>query len=142
MVEQTYQRIETVLLAEDDDDIREAIELLLGTLNLKFISVANGLLASKVLASEKIDVLITDFRMPKMDGIQLLAWCRTRNMHLPVIFFSANADLIPIEKIALLDCCAFLMKKPINVEALVNALKAADQLIHDPNCVHHRATPV
>ena len=137
-----FHRIKTILLVEDDVDVREMLELLLDSLDLKYKSVADGAIATEVLAAEKIDVLITDFRMPRMDGVQLLDWCRSRQMHLPVIFLSANAELISAERIALNDCCATLMKKPIILDALIDALQAADQLIHHPNCVHERHRPV
>jgi CheY-like chemotaxis protein len=134
--------IKTILLVEDDAAIRTTLGFFLESLGLRYLSAADGRQATKILETEPVDVLITDFQMPNMDGIELLQWCRARNMHLPVIFISANAHSVASEQIALQDCCATLMGKPIDLDVLNEALDAAVKLIHHPNCVHQRSTPL
>lgn len=63
--------------------------------------------------------MITDFRMPRMDGVQLLNWCRESKIHFPVIFISENSHLLSKEKIALDDCCADLINKPMNIDSIL-----------------------
>ena len=139
-----FTRIKRILVVEDDQAIRNTLKLLLESLGLgpATLSVSNGVEATRILASEEVDLLITDFQMPEMDGIELLNWCRSRQMHVPVIFISANAELVESEEIALKDCCATLMNKPMDMEAMIAAIEAAESMMHHPHCTHNRVTPV
>lgn len=130
-----------VLVVEDDPDLRIVLEQFLESLNLECLSSIDGQAAIERLKKETFDILITDFRMPRVDGVQLLAWCREQKFHFPVIFLSANANLIDAEQVALGDCCATLMYKPFNLDALEAALDSATRLIHHAHCVHHQAEP-
>ena len=132
----TIQTRKTILLVEDDEALRNSLEFLLELSDLDYLSASNGEDAVQILSSFSIDVIITDFQMPKMDGIELLKWCRTREVHIPVIFISANAHLMKKEEIALEDCCATLLKKPLNLEIFEEAIYSAMLNIHHPNCVH------
>jgi CheY-like chemotaxis protein len=128
--------LKKILIVEDDQNIREVLGLLLETLEIPYAEVADGEEAIEYLKQNKIDVIITDFQMPKVDGVELLNWCRQKGLHFPVIFISANAQLIAREQVALQDCCATLMKKPLDLNALEGALEAAIQLVHHSKCVH------
>jgi DNA-binding NtrC family response regulator len=56
-------------------------------------TAGNGLHALKVLEAEDIDLVISDWRMPGMDGPQLLAEIKTRYPHLPVIVMTAYSTV-------------------------------------------------
>jgi CheY-like chemotaxis protein len=60
--------------------------------------------AIEKLSKEAFDLLISDFRMLRMSGFELLRWCREHDFHFPVIFVTANKVLFPEERIALDDC--------------------------------------
>lgn len=94
----------------------------------------DGVEAKDILEQENFDLLITDFRMPRMDGANLLEWCRAQKIHFPVIFITANADLLPKEKLALNDCCADLLSKPISIETLIKSISDAKIRNHNLNC--------
>jgi len=127
-------KIKKILLAEDDQDIREVIADVLLNENFEVDCADNGLEATKKLATQSYDLLISDFRMPKMDGAQLLNWCRENNFHFPVIFITANRELFPLEILALNDCCASLLNKPLNLDSLLEEIVKADQREHLRNC--------
>jgi putative two-component system response regulator len=78
------------------DDIRLNRELLAATLGAEFdVAVAeNGAEAMRVVASDKIDIIILDLEMPVQDGIQTLRLLRAKPEHefLPVIVLTANRD--------------------------------------------------
>lgn len=137
-----YKRIRKVLIVEDNVFVREALQHCLEDLELSYIALSNGKEAVDILSSTPIDLLITDFRMPEMNGVELLNWCRSNKIHIPVIFLSANADLVPKEQVALSDCCATLMFKPINMDVFIAAIGAADSRSHHEDCLHHRDMPV
>ena len=131
-----FDRISSVLFVDDSVDFQHIVSRLLQRLSLDCTVASDGEEARMLLADRDFDVLITDFRMPRMNGVQLLNWCRANGKHLPVVLMSANADLLASEVIALGDCCATLMMKPFSLAALQAALGAADSRSHHDHCVH------
>lgn len=81
-----------VLLVEDDTDLREAISvtLRLGGVAHEAFECAEDALA--VIDPEAEQMLVTDFRLPGMNGLQLLAQARERHPQLPVVVMTAYAD--------------------------------------------------
>lgn len=104
---------------------------------LEVLAAGDGLEAIELLKVEKIDMLITDFHLPQKNGVELLHWCRGNDIHVPVIFTTAEEKRLKSEEVALADCCATLMKKPLNLKALSVAVLAADERTHHDNCLHH-----
>ena len=84
----------TILVAEDGDDAAELVVKTLRKAGHRVLSVANGHEALAVLLLGNVDLLVTDLRMPGMDGATLLSALRSgdRFRPLPVIVFSAYAD--------------------------------------------------
>lgn len=137
----SFERLRRVLLVEDDEDIREAMTAMLESFGLEVIGTGAAEEAVKHL-SAPFDLLVTDFQLPGMDGVELLNECRSRHLHVPVILLSARVELVPREKVALEDCCATLMQKPVNLAILKQALQAADARVHHADCVHRRGMHV
>jgi DNA-binding NtrC family response regulator len=63
----------TVLLAEDEDMLRDVLALMLGDMELKVLPASNGNEAFRLLETYEgdIDFLLTDVVMPEMDGVRL-----------------------------------------------------------------------
>lgn len=131
-----FNHIKRVLVVDDSKDIRTLVRLKLKKLGLTTYEAENGQVAVEKLKEDIVDLIVTDFRMPIMNGIQLLDWCRKNSIHIPVIFMSTDIHLITPEQIALQDCCATLLLKPIDDEIFQAALRAADARTHHENCVH------
>ena len=136
-----FERLRRVLLVEDDEDLRDTMLMVLESFGLEATGVATAEEAVERLATP-FDLLITDFDLPGMSGVELLDTCRGRHLHLPVIFLSGRAERVPREQVALEDCCATLMRKPANARVFEQALYAADARVHHADCVHRRATAV
>jgi len=83
----------TVLVVDDDPDIRESIEELLRSDGLDAAVAANGEEALRVLDQRRIDVILLDLMMPVMDGRQMVEEMRRRNLQVPVVLLSAGRDL-------------------------------------------------
>ncbi|MCD8105835.1 MAG: response regulator [Lachnospiraceae bacterium] len=67
--------MQTVLIVEDEKLIRQGIRVMIqrsGVPVENIIECGNGLMAMEVLKNQKVDVMFTDIRMPKMDGIELV----------------------------------------------------------------------
>lgn len=91
-----------VLIADDDRRIAILVRSILESLGFTQISVAkDGSQALEMLRTEKSDMLITDWQMSPMDGINLVKYLRTSddspNRFLPVIMLTGNADRQDVE---------------------------------------------
>ena len=81
-----------VLLVEDDSDLREAISVTLRMSGLEFAAFETAEEALSEIDPEADQLLVTDFRLPGMNGLQLLEEVRQKNPHLPVVVMTAYAD--------------------------------------------------
>ncbi|TLZ43446.1 MAG: response regulator [Methanobacteriota archaeon] len=78
-----------ILVVDDDEGIRENIVDLLGSEDYRVVSAADATEALRVLESEKIDLLLTDFQMPGPSGVELIEAARKKDAALPVILMTA-----------------------------------------------------
>ncbi len=78
-----------ILVVEDDKDIQELIYEILKSEGYKVITANNGLEGYQIYKEEKIDLLILDIMMPKMDGYQLAKLIRKKDDKLPIIMLTA-----------------------------------------------------
>ena len=82
-----------VLVVDDGQAMREFLTVLLEKQGHHVIAAADGEQALQIVAHQPPDLVISDLRMPKMDGIGLLAGIREKDPHLPVIMITAYASL-------------------------------------------------
>ena len=80
-----------LLVAEDDPLIRETLQDLLVMAGFDPTVTANGKEALAAYDGGEFDAVLSDIRMPEMDGFQLLRHIRARSPWLPMIFLSAKA---------------------------------------------------
>lgn len=118
-----------ILLVEDDDSTRELLEEILVVEGYKITSAINGLEAKELLKKEKFNLLITDFKMPGLNGIELLAWCNKEKINSPMIFMTAETNLIPEESSALSNSHAIIVQKPLNLVFFFSSIKKMLNLI-------------
>ena len=113
-----------VLLVDDDSRVRESLKDLLssaGILTVTFGS-AEALLQSGVLAASSC--LITDVKMPGMDGWDLQERVSVLHPHVRIIFISAFQDSQAVDRALALGAFAFLYK-PFDGEDLLRIVEAA-----------------
>jgi DNA-binding NarL/FixJ family response regulator len=115
-----------VLLVEDNDVFREALELLLGLRQEIDVaaSVPDGETAAAIVADLRPDVVLMDYRLPGLDGVQatravLAAYPRTA-----VVCLTASAN--PREREALIEAGAVgCIEKDEGLDAIVEAIRSA-----------------
>lgn len=85
----------TILLVDDEPDILLSIKLLVerSKKGVKVVTASSGAEGLEILADTHVDLLISDFKMPGMDGIEFLAKSRELWPGLPRIMFTAYADM-------------------------------------------------
>src|SRR5690625_7689713 len=82
-----------VAVVDDDRSIRWVLERALAQPDLKVESFAQAEVALSCLLDDPPDVLVTDIRMPGLDGLALMAQLREAHCDLPVIVMTAHSDL-------------------------------------------------
>ena len=111
-----------VLVCDDDREIVEAIEIYLSQEGYKVLKAYDGEEALKVLDREKVDLLIIDVMMPKLDGIRATLKIREKK-NMPIIFLSAKSE--DADKILGLNVGADdYMTKPFNPLELTARVKS------------------
>jgi FixJ family two-component response regulator len=113
-----------VAVVDDDPRIRESLESLIESAGLKVqaFPLAEDFLHGDLLAAASC--LVTDVRMPGMDGLDLQRRVRLERPELPVIFITAHYD-DKIEQCAFAQGAAFFVRKPLDAGELLRAIKLA-----------------
>jgi len=126
---------ESVVVIDDDPAIREVLALHLEAAGLRTIVLdsARALLDGPYLASA--DCIVSDVRMPGMDGLQLKRELNARRSEIPFVIVTAHAD-IPLAVRAMREGAVDVIEKPFRpaglLEAIARALavRANDRLAH------------
>jgi two-component system chemotaxis response regulator CheY len=80
------------LIVDDSPAVRQSVRWILEPAGLKVLEADDGLSALEVLRSEKVDVLIADLNMPRMDGLELIRAMRAdaRLKAIPVLMMTTE----------------------------------------------------
>lgn len=94
MTTETSAPAPCILLVEDDDIVRVIAEETLATAGYMVFAVADGAEAMAAMSRVRPHLIVSDIRMPRCDGFELLQWVRRHPDHewLPFIIVSAKAD--------------------------------------------------
>lgn len=89
----------TVLIVDDDPDVRRLIEMKLHLDGLTTLSAADGVVAIEMLSQHHVDLLVLDVMMPRMDGLETCRRVREDPglADLPIIMLTARAQVADIE---------------------------------------------
>lgn len=82
-----------ILLVDDDDSLRRVLEFQLSEAGYLVLSESDGREALKQYSNEAVDCLITDWRMPKMSGSQVVQQATAINSEIPIIVITAFGDV-------------------------------------------------
>ena len=111
-----------ILVCDDDKEIIEAIDIYLSQEGYEVLKAYDGEESLKVLGKEKIDLLVIDVMMPKLDGIRATLKIREAN-NMPIIILSAKSE--DADKILGLNVGADdYVTKPFNPLELVARVKS------------------
>ncbi|MBU1096691.1 MAG: HDOD domain-containing protein [Bacteroidetes bacterium] len=127
-----------ILFVDDEPNIIDALKRMLFTMDKEWEMnfVLSGHEALKILQLNEMDVIITDMRMPEMDGAQLLSAVREKYPHLIRIVLSGHSD----DEMALRSTTVAhqYLTKPCSSENLILTIKRAIQLreyLNDKNLI-------
>jgi two-component system, OmpR family, response regulator MprA len=110
--------IPTVLVVEDEPVIRELMAILLEDEGYAVRQAVDGLQALEMLEQQGIDLVLSDVKMPRLDGASLVHRLRSRGDAIPVVLMSAVYAEVDLPGVR-------FMRKPVNCEHLLTIIAAA-----------------
>jgi two-component system, NtrC family, response regulator HydG len=113
-----------ILVVDDEASARGGLEKLLKQVGYEVDSAGDGAQALQVAAEHPPDVVVTDLRMPEMDGMQLLGKLREQDSQVPVIVATAFGD-VSSAVAAMRAGAQDYLTKPIDFDALAVAIERA-----------------
>lgn len=115
-----------ILLVEDNKVFREALELLLGLrADVEIVAaVGDGSAAVPAVAQYRPDVVLMDYRLPGLDGVQATAAVREAHPDVGVVCLTASANAREIEALYQAGASTCLTKDQ-ELDAIVDAIKRA-----------------
>jgi DNA-binding NtrC family response regulator len=113
-----------ILIAEDDPEMRSLLNDELQDAGYQVIQAADGAEAALRLAQEPFDLVITDLRMPKLGGLELLPLVQRSAGNIPVIVITAFGDRGALKEAVERGAACFL-SKPLKMEELKSAVRLA-----------------
>jgi DNA-binding response OmpR family regulator len=127
----------TILLAEDEENLRNSFKKVLLLYVNQVHTAANGEEAFEIYKQFHPDIIITDVKMPKVNGLEFIKRIRQHDHTTPIIVTSAYTDkdlLLESIKLSLVD----YLVKPIKESNLIKLLEAsADALLHNIKTIVH-----
>lgn len=116
--------MDAILIIDDDDSIRESLAIFLSELNYKTIMGKNGKEGLELLEKYHPDLVLTDFKMPGMDGLEVLKGVKEYDTNIPVILITAFEDMDSTIKAMQLGAYDYI-DKPIESERLRVTIRRA-----------------
>ncbi len=127
----------SLLLAEDEESLREALKLNLELEGYEVTTADNGPAVIKMVKNEYFDLIILDIMLPEMDGISVCETIRMQHNDVPILFLSARnsgADRV----LGLRKGGDDYLTKPFNLEELllrIEKLVVKSKKIKEPSAV-------
>ena len=115
---------QTVVFVDDDEKLRDANVQTLELAGMRVLSFASAQAALQVIGADFPGVVITDIRMPRMDGLQFFSRLQELDPELPVILITGHAD-VPTAIAALKKGAFDFLTKPFAPDHLVGSVEKA-----------------
>jgi two-component system response regulator HydG len=120
----TIRKTPTILVVEDDAENRAAMVKVLEGAEYKVLETDNGQQALDIINEEDIDILVTDLRLPIMDGVELLKRAKAVEQDLEVIMITGHGTVeIAVE--AIKEGAYDFITKPVKKAQLLRAVEKA-----------------
>ncbi|MBU1230536.1 MAG: response regulator [Proteobacteria bacterium] len=117
-----------ILVIDDEQPTLNMFRLLLAAYGYEILTAANGAEGLEAFERERPSVVLTDIKMPVMDGIEVLKRIKEIDPHAEVIVITGHGDMDLAIRALNLDATDFI-NKPVQRVALSQALKRAEERI-------------
>lgn len=115
-----------ILLAEDNEQVRKLAEIILSQNGYKVLTAENGLKALDLYSTGEyqVQLLLTDLKMPELNGTELYSKLKESDQNMRVIYMSGYSDdILGREEIA--DPSVFFIQKPFTIKSLLSTVHKA-----------------
>ena len=118
-----------VLLVEDDEGSRRGIQRFLDDAGYQVTAIGDAEKAEECLKREDFSVVVTDYRLPGMDGIELVRRVKSEMPSLPCLLITAHGDVS--SAVEAMQAGAFnFLEKPVMPEVLEGLIREAHEKHH------------
>lgn len=117
---QNEQPEKNILVVDDDEGIREILQMAFATEGYSVTTAANGKEALEILShSLQFGLILLDLMMPKMNGWEFVEAFQKHNYQIPIILMTAYTD-----RVKNIDVVKEVIPKPMDFEALLQRVQA------------------
>lgn len=117
----------SILVVDDEQYIREILQEILEGKKYKVITAADGKAALEIVREQPIDLILTDMRMPRMDGLQLLKAAKMLAPEIEVILITAYGEVGPAVEAMRNGAFHFILKPPKESHILMTVARALEK---------------
>jgi two-component system response regulator HydG len=122
----SIRKTPTILVVDDDAESRTAMVKVLDSVGYKTIEADNGQQALDLVLQEGIDILVTDLRLPVMDGVELLKRTKAADQEVEVILITGHGTVeVAVE--AIKEGAYDFITKPVKKAQLLHAVEKASE---------------
>ena len=117
-----------ILFADDNSDLLELVELQMQSAGFRASTADNGADVLRLVTTNRFDVLVLDYWMPDVTGIELCRQIRTFNKSTPILICSGAFTEADTKAAALAGAQGYV-RKPFKSEELIRALRSALEVV-------------
>lgn len=115
----------TILIIDDEAMVRYTLTALLEEHGHKVMEASNGEEGVAIFNREKPDIVLTDIRMPKMDGFDVIRYIKEKDPDIPVIAITGVTDPSLVEEVIRKGAWNCLFKPITNSHLLTETIRQA-----------------
>lgn len=113
-----------ILVVDDELGYRDMLRMDLSGQGFNVFAAGDGVEALEILKKEKIDLVVTDMKMPNLDGLDTVIAIKKYHAGVPIILMTGYAMEDRVQKALELKATACL-KKPFDIEELATVIQTA-----------------
>ena len=111
-----------ILVVDDEPKMRRVLEIMLQKMGHRVLGAGNGVEALALFQANSVDLVITDLRMPEMDGIELLAALRAQASDVPVMVITAHGTIETAVAAMKHGACDYILR-PFDIDVVELAVE-------------------
>jgi len=116
-----------ILVVDDEATIRDSVKDILESEGFDVELAGDGIQALQILGDQEFDLVLSDIKMPRMDGIELLSHCARHYAQMPIIMISAHGNVQTAVEATKLGAFDFITK-PLDLDRLLITIRNALQI--------------
>ena len=116
--------MQTILLVDDSESIRAQLAEILSRGGYEVLTAADGKQAIRLLATRRMDMVVTDIFMPEADGLEVLIALKKMPVRPPVIAMSSKTGSMDMLRSAKMLGAKKILRKPFPPDELLQHVKA------------------